>query len=241
MPEKLPTCFIIMPITTPKVFIEQYKGDHDHFQHVLDHLFLPAVNEAGFDPIPPKSSGSELIQAEIIKNLSEADLVLCDMSILNPNVFFEFGIRTALDKPVALTVDDRTKANVPFDTSMINFHDYDSSLEPWHIKKDIAELANHIQIAFEKSDSRNSLWKFFGVAQVGTFKPEDSTIGDKLDLLIKMLKPIKENHDREKFKGVEIPEDLLDILIEQQRLFEQFKKTDIINAASALSRKFDLK
>jgi len=26
------------------------------------------------------------------------------MSALNPNVFFEFGIRTALDKPVALTV-----------------------------------------------------------------------------------------------------------------------------------------
>jgi len=43
-----------------------------------------------------------LIHAEIIRNIENADLVLCDMSCLNPNVFFEFGIRTSLNKPVSV-------------------------------------------------------------------------------------------------------------------------------------------
>jgi hypothetical protein len=37
------------------------------------------------------SKGSEIIQADIIRNLHAADLVLCDLSTLNANVFFEFG------------------------------------------------------------------------------------------------------------------------------------------------------
>ena len=78
-------CFIIMPITTPTNLVERYKGDEDHFTHVLEHLFIPALESAGFKPISPKSAGSDVIQAEIIKQLSSCELVLCDMSILNPN------------------------------------------------------------------------------------------------------------------------------------------------------------
>jgi hypothetical protein len=117
-----------MPITTPEKLLVEYKGDPDHFSHVLEHLFIPALKKAGFDPIPPKSIGSDIIQAEIIKHLASSELVLCDMSILNPNVFSEFGIRTALNKSVALVVDDKTE-RVPFDTSIINFHKYKSSLD----------------------------------------------------------------------------------------------------------------
>ena len=138
------SCFIIMPITTPKHLVEQYKGDADHFAHVLEHLFYPALQIAGFEPVPPKTIGSDLIQAEIIKQLSLCELVLCDMSILNPNVFFEFGIRTSLNKPVALVVDDKTE-NIPFDASIINFHRYGSSLDAWSIESEINKLVEHVK------------------------------------------------------------------------------------------------
>jgi len=117
-------CFIIMPITTPDNMVDQYEhsGGKDHFKHVLDCLFVPAVKEAGYEPIPPTTKGSDIIHAGIIQNLETADLVLCDMSSLNPNVFFEFGIRTSLNKPVCVVKDDLTK-KVPFDTGIINHHE----------------------------------------------------------------------------------------------------------------------
>ena len=93
-------CFIIMPITTPEHLVDQYKEDSDHFLHVLEHLFIPAVEKTGYTPVPPSATGSDLIQAEIISQLENADHVLCDISTLNPNVFFELGIRTAVEKPV---------------------------------------------------------------------------------------------------------------------------------------------
>lgn len=80
-----PKCFVIMPITTPASFTELY-NDGDHFNHILQHLFMPAIEKAGFDTVSPKSTGSNLIHADIINNLSNCELVLCDMSILNPNV-----------------------------------------------------------------------------------------------------------------------------------------------------------
>ncbi len=180
------SCFIIMPITTPKHLVEQYKDDADHFAHVLEHLFIPALESAGFDPISPKSTGSNVIQADIIKQLSSCELVLCDMSIFNPNVFYEFGIRTALDKPVALVVDNKSKP-IPFDTAILNFHTYDSSVELWSIGKEKQALTKHIQEAYKKSKDHNALWKYFGVVQTGTFKPEEAKIGDKLDFIMKKL------------------------------------------------------
>ncbi len=200
MATKKKDCFIIMPITTPDEHVGLYKGDKDHFTHVLEHLFMPALEEAGFNPIPPTSQGSEIIHADIIKQLSDADLVLCDMSILNPNVFFEFGIRTALDKPVVLVADDKLKGKVPFDAGFINCHPYDSSLEPWHIKDDIKGLVEHIKISFDKSGERNALWKHFGIAQTGVLKSEDATVGAKLDLLTKevaSLKDVKSKSERD--------------------------------------------
>lgn len=176
-------CFIIMPITTPKDYIEIYKGDADHFKHVLQHLFNPALEHAGFIPIPPIATGAEIIHAEIIKNLSECDLVLCDMSILNPNVFFELGIRTALDKPVVAVRDDIT-AKTPFDIDIVNRHQYSSTLYSWNTEEEIIKLTDHIKISFKKSEGRNAIWKFFGIQQTGSLKPEDANISAKVDLLI---------------------------------------------------------
>ncbi|QDU50865.1 hypothetical protein [Gimesia panareensis] len=187
MSEQKPTCFIIMPITTPDIYQERYKDDPDHFQHVLECLFKPAVEEAGFRAIPPIAEGAENIPAKIIETLTDCDLVLCDMSILNANVFFELGVRTALDKPVALTADRKTKEappGIPFDISSLNFHAYDSSLAAYDTKIEIPKLAEHIQKCAETSDGRNTLWKYYGISQTGRLNPEDASIPNKLDLIL---------------------------------------------------------
>ena len=123
------SCFIIMPISTPEDLVDSYKGDEDHFKHVLETLFVPAVKAAGLDPKLPISKGSEVIHGDIIKNIQSADMLLCDMSALNLNVFFELGMRTATNRPVALVKDSATAAEIiPFDLKIINHHTYASEL-----------------------------------------------------------------------------------------------------------------
>ena len=162
MPEDKKTCFIIMPITTPKDLVERYDNDADHFKHVLEHLHIPAVESAGYEPIPPIAQGADLIHAEIIRNLETSDLVLCDISTLNPNVFFELGVRTSLNKPVCYVKDEFTK-KIPFDTGILNHKEYHSTIRAWDIKVDIPTIAEHLQTSFERSKNENTLWRHFGI------------------------------------------------------------------------------
>lgn len=163
----MPSCFVIMPITTPAEAIERYSGDASHFVHVLDHLFVPAIERAGYEPIRPTGQGADLIQAAIVRNLETADVVLCDISGLNPNVFFELGIRTALDKAVCIVRDDETP-QIPFDTGIINTHTYHAGLQPWRLEDEIKQLADHLTASVCRADGRNSLWRYFGLTQRGT-------------------------------------------------------------------------
>ena len=176
------TCFVIMPISTPDERLETYHDRDLHFGHVLDHLFSPALKMCKLDVIPPVVNGSDLIHAEIIKNLEQADLVLCDISCLNPNVFFELGIRTALDRPVAIVKDDRTK-HIPFDTGSINTHTYDSSLMPWSLETEIPSLAKYIQSSVAGANGRNSMWRYFGLTQ----RAAPAEIADPMDAKLSLI------------------------------------------------------
>jgi hypothetical protein len=162
----MPECFVIMPLTTPSELASRYGGDSDHFSHVLDHLFVPAIEQAGFEAKKPIAEGADLIHAEIVRNLETADLVLCDISALNANVFFEFGIRTALDRPICLVRDEHTK--LPFDVGGINCHQYASSLATWELTAEIEQLAAHVKAAAERSGGHSALWRHFGLTQRGT-------------------------------------------------------------------------
>ena len=188
MSESYDDCFIIMPMTTRDEQLKLYAGDADHFKHALSCIFLPAIERAGFRAVPPPSVGGELIHSDIVHQLSRAKMVLCDMSGLNANVFFEFGIRTALNLPVALIVDDVT-ASVPFDAGIINYHKYSSQLLAWEIEHEITHLANHICAVSQKADGRNALWKFFGVASAANPDAHPAST-DKLDVIFQLLNKI---------------------------------------------------
>ncbi|MCD4729621.1 MAG: hypothetical protein K8R74_03400 [Bacteroidales bacterium] len=197
--QKEKTCFIIMPITTPKQFMETYRDGKDHFIHILESLFIPAVESAGFVPIKPIAEGADLIQAEIVKNLDESDLVLCDMSILNPNVFFEYGIRTALNKPVCI-VKDQFTTKIPFDTSIINYFEYDANIEVWNVDDQKESLKTHIVNSEKRSKGINNLWKYFGIEKGAVRDKTELNTSDKLDILLskvdKLANPKTENYSK---------------------------------------------
>ena len=184
----------------PDALYDSYRSDSEHFSHAYEHLFTPALNAAGYDAVSPVTKGSEIIHSEIIKNLESSDLVLCDISILNPNVFFELGIRTALNKPVCLIKDDKT-SNIPFDTHIINCYTYNSSMNLWEADEQIKNLSQHIN---STSTDTNALWKIFGFTDVGGMN-ELQDNNDQLkykDLLIKNLEMKINSLENDKSKVV---------------------------------------
>lgn len=42
--------FIIMPLSTSDDHFDNYSRDNKNFHHVLEHLFLSAIEQAGFEP-----------------------------------------------------------------------------------------------------------------------------------------------------------------------------------------------
>lgn len=181
-----------MPITTPADCVEVYGGDGDHFSHVLELLFEPAIKEVGLEPVRPTAQGADLIHAEIVRNLETADLVLCDISSLNPNVFFELGIRTALDRPVCLVRDSASK--IPFDTGLLNYHEYDHQLSPWALEDEVTRLAQHLTVTRKRSNGHNGLWQHFGLTQRGNeaiHSGADAPEGAAMAVLLEELRGLR--------------------------------------------------
>lgn len=203
-------CFVIMPITTPESIIY----DKDHFKHILDYLIIPAIKKAELEPVPPIVKGAEVIHGEVIKNLEISDIVLCDMSSLNPNVFFELGIRTALNKSISLIKDDKT-ASIPFDTSIINYHTYRSGLNAWELEKDIADLSEHLKNSMEKSSGSSSLWRYFSLSIQAEPMKERQGEETKIDFLSLQMEGMR--RQLESLTPKSDPSQMRDFAVDQNR------------------------
>ena len=82
MSEDKKECFVIMPISDAEGY------DKGHFTRVYEHLVKPAVIEAGFEPMrADDTSKANFIVVDILKQILESDMAICDLSSRNPNVF----------------------------------------------------------------------------------------------------------------------------------------------------------
>jgi hypothetical protein len=195
MQDKKRSCFVIMPIQVPDAMTDSYSkfGGTDHFRDILERLFMPAIRKIGYSPIPPLATGADIIHAEIIRNLVTADLVLCDISTLNPNVFFELGIRTAVNKPVSLVKDHLTSI-VPIDTGLINHHSYDASLYGGKLNNEVQQLSKHLQTTINRSHGGNTLWRYFGQTTRAE-SPTPYSADEKLNIILKLLERMADRNN----------------------------------------------
>jgi hypothetical protein len=152
------------------------------YQYTVCHG--PAAEEAGFQFMPPVAEHARIIHAGIIENLQDADLVLCDATLSNPNVFFEYGIRVALNTPLAL-VADKSIGRLPFDTNAVNCHRYDSDLTVDRVEETVRELTKFISAAKDQTD--NALWHHFGLRTVASMATDGSPEDAMLQLILSQL------------------------------------------------------
>ena len=172
-------CFVARPISLAEGSSDRYRDGSNHWQHVHDHLLGPAIKQAGYEAVSPVSTGASLIHGDIIQNLSDSELVLADFSQLNPNVMFEAGIRVSVNKPLVIVAEKGT--SLPFDTSGINTFFYDDQLDPWTLRHEVPDLAEHIN---STDKSENALFRKFGV-QIASQRldPSASSEDARLELM----------------------------------------------------------
>ncbi|MFN4313914.1 MAG: hypothetical protein ACK4E0_06465 [Chitinophagaceae bacterium] len=151
------TCFVIMPISD---HADYAKG---HFNRVYEYLIKPAVEEAGF--IPKRADDTKrtnMIALEIVRDVIECDMAICDLSSRNPNVLYEAGLRQAFNKPVTFLKDLTTQRI--FDIQNFRDVEYDATLRVDLIKNTIPLIAEAIADTY-KNDGKdiNSLVSLLGI------------------------------------------------------------------------------
>jgi hypothetical protein len=115
--EFLDTCFVMMPFG-------------EWFDRYYQEIYVPAIKEAGFEPVRADelfTTGS--VVEQIWEQIEKAKLLLADLSGRNPNVFYELGLAHAARKPVVFTAGQLE--DVPFDLRHLRVIIYDVREPEW--------------------------------------------------------------------------------------------------------------
>jgi len=123
--EFLDTCFVLMPFG-------------EWFDRYYKEIYVPAIKEAGFEPLRADSlfnSGSVIEQ--IWQQIRKAKVLLADLTGKNPNVFYELGLAHAVPKPVVFVAGNIE--DVPFDVRHLRVVTFDVREPGWsdRLRRDI--------------------------------------------------------------------------------------------------------
>ena len=116
-------CFIVMP----------FGGDDPtqkkRFDGVFKGIIKPAVLEAGYEPVREDISATPgNIPSSIVRKLAECEMAIVDMTNLNPNVFYELGIRHVFSKSSTVLLIGKGE-KIPFDTASHRVIQYTNELD----------------------------------------------------------------------------------------------------------------
>ena len=133
-------CFVITPIGEPS------SPERHHADWVLNFAISPVLGSRGYEVFrSDKIKDPGIITDSIFEHIIQDQICIADLSFLNPNVFYELGVRHALNLPTIHIAHN--KIRLPFDaapqnTVFFNLEDY-YSLE--NLKSEIDALISTIE------------------------------------------------------------------------------------------------
>ena len=88
------------------------------FDELYQNVIIPVCEEYGYKPLRADEcyTSSAIIQ-DIVKEIASASLIIADITMDNPNVFYELGYAHALNKPTILLAETNKRDRLPFDIS----------------------------------------------------------------------------------------------------------------------------
>lgn len=176
------------------------KHTYQHWEEVQESIKegLTDDDKYKFDiQLVSDSSNSDLIQNTIIKNLSESDVIIADLSCHNPNVFFEIGVRMAFRKPCILILEDGGKS--PFDLSSIRYLKYPQTLHCFQLRQFQQELlaavkSSHEEYTKSESVGYSGLFTEVKIKKIALEEEEITSIdslNNKINELVSLVKDMK--------------------------------------------------
>lgn len=154
-------CFVVSAIGQPG------SRERKHADLVFNYIIRPVAEKAGYRvERGDQSRHSGMITVDIINSLMDAKLVIADLSFLNPNVFYELGVRHSVRRATIHLASHDTQ--VPFDNAdhraiIYDIGDWDSHQRTHatlrhHIESiETRDVMNPVTVALtHKSDARLS-------------------------------------------------------------------------------------
>jgi hypothetical protein len=117
-----PLCFVLMPFGTKK---DPTGGPDINFDSVYEKAIRPAIEDAGMDPIrADEELTGGIIQKPMFERLLLCDFAVADLTTVNPNVFYELGVRHAARPATTLAIFAKNHS-LPFDIGHLRSLPYD--------------------------------------------------------------------------------------------------------------------
>lgn len=150
MENKKGQCFIITPIG------ENGTETRMKADGVIEAVIRPVLEELKFDVISPKElSNPGSITDTIFNYITNCELVIANMTGLNPNVMYELAIRHAVGKPVVCIIEKNEK--LPFDIQGDRLIPYTDNM--FGVNKLKEELIKHINEAINDPKINNPFFR----------------------------------------------------------------------------------
>lgn len=184
------SCFVIMPISDTEGY------DSGHFDRVFTYIIKPACEKAGFVAFrADKSNKTNYIVIDILRQIINSDMAICDLSSRNSNVFFELGLRQAFNLKTVLIKDKKTPRS--FDISGLRCIDYDDNLRVDNVESIVDIIAKALNDTQDcKDEEVNSLIQLLAVDAAKL--PEKVKLSDDTGIILSEIKrlrdDVKQNH-----------------------------------------------
>jgi hypothetical protein len=142
--------FVIRPFGKKK----DSAGREIDFDRTHEELIGPALQEFGFGGgTTGEINDAGNIRDDMFSLILAADLVVCDITVNNANVYYELGVRHSLRKKRTLMIRGRhTSDNTPFDILTDRYLEYDLT----NPSSSLAELRNMIRAAADGERTTDS-------------------------------------------------------------------------------------
>lgn len=100
-------CFVVTPIDDENSVMRR------HIEGIIDQAITPAIEEDFEIKVAHREYDIGSINDRVIQSVYNSDLVIANLTALNPNVMFELAIRYSFGKPAIVIAEKGTR--LPFD------------------------------------------------------------------------------------------------------------------------------